>query len=282
MLKVVAFLIFAVLSSDVIAQQMLEPSKIYKAQEKVLVPEHGLVMSIPAHWNGYLARGTGIFRMDSDTTDASVLYFVHQQSETQIRNNWSDGFELASGLEVKLSDSISTTPKGMFAKVQSTGSNKAKGYLLAKCGDFGYCITALMFTSANNFKPFEGSQFGFLDALTFRQPVERKEVFDWRKNLTGKMLFTYERHGSSSLEDKIWLDYDGSFKSKSKRTGVFKGSAGKYHGSKKGVYTIKNETNDSPAQLILDFDKLPPITFELTVRDHKYYMNQRIFFYSQL
>ncbi|MCV9388401.1 hypothetical protein [Reichenbachiella ulvae] len=282
MYKIFFITLLSIVSLNSVAQKILEPSKIYGAGEWVIVPEHGLELKIPENWNGYLARGTGIFRLDCDTTEASVLYFVHQQSESQIKSNWAKGFELASGLEVKLSDSVVTTESGMHARVHSTGSVKSRGYLLAKCGNFGNCITALMFTPAAYFKSFVNRQMAFLDALAFREPIERKEVFDWRKNLTGKMIFTYERQGSSTLEDKIWLDYNCSFKSKSDRTGIFKGTAGKYKGKKKGIYTIKNETSEQPAQLILDFDKLPSITFTLEIRDHKYYINDRPFFYSEM
>lgn len=264
------------------AQKLLEPAVNYRGGELVLAPEHGIEFKIPEGWTGYLLRGSGMFRMDCDTVEASMLCFTHHRALTEIKEEWKKGLELAPGIDIKLSDSISQGDQYIYALVHSTGSAKSKGYIMSKCGEYEQCISALFFTPERLFLTFENQQESLLDAVSFRPAVQRIETFDWRKNLSGKMIFTLERVGHSSKDDRVWLYYDGSFKSKVKRSGIFKNSAGKYNGTQKGSYQIVNAKDNQPARLILEFKKLPALTFDLSIKDHQYYLNDELFFFDEI
>ncbi|MBU2914731.1 hypothetical protein [Reichenbachiella agariperforans] len=281
----ITWLFSSVFLFDVFGQEIVQPTKSYKGGEIILAPHYGLQLEIPSHWTGYLSRGTGIFTLYSDSTnEATALYFVNETSLDKIKNNWKSGFELAPQLDIQLRAKPTMTEDLLIAPVQTNTNNMYKGYLIAKCGPYGYCVTVLMYTPQQYISEFENKIEPLLNQVSFTKPrvTDANQTFDWRKNLTGKMIFTFEREESSSQENKIWLYYDGSFKSKTKRTGIFIGSAGKYHGTKKGNYTIINAEGDKPATLQLDFYKQPALTLPLHIVNNQYYINDHLVYFMEL
>ncbi|UXP33443.1 hypothetical protein N6H18_05690 [Reichenbachiella agarivorans] len=266
------------------AQEIIQPSKNYKGGEMIFAPSYGLKLEIPSHWNGYLSRGTEIFTVSNDTTlEATALYFVNETSLPSIQSNWEKGFELATELSIELLDTVTEKDGVLSAPIHTTGSNPYKGYLLAKCGEYNYCVTVLMYTPHKFYPPYEGKLKPLIDQLSFYKPRPQTNDFDWKKALTNKMIFNSARgENGSKEENRIWLYYDGTFKSKTQRTGVFRGQAGKYHGTKKGSYIIQNAKNENPATLELQFKKQPSLTLTLTIKDNQYYLNSDVIYFSEI
>ncbi|MGL1885828.1 MAG: hypothetical protein OCD76_04880 [Reichenbachiella sp.] len=268
-----------------IAQEVAKPSKVYKGGDIISFPTYGLVLTMPQNWKGYVTRGSGTFTMSNDTTvQATALIFVNDGDLEKTKADWLKGFELSPTLTIVTSQDPTIQNGVLSAPIEVDGNKMNKGYMMKSCGEHGYCVS-VMFSVPSRYLPmFEGKLMPLIKAITYSKPeaYDPNSDFNWRKLLTGSLIFNSEREVKSQKENKIWLNYDGSFKSKTKRTGIFKGSAGKYHGTKKGYYTINNAKDGALANLELEFSKLPKLTLPLEVEDYKYYINGQIFYFSKL
>lgn len=265
------------------AQDRLKSGRPYAPGESFSAPLYGLNVTVPEAWNGYYPQDSEIFMMASDTsTSINCMYFANQTDLKKIASNWKKGFPLASGLSIELEGKISDTDGMLSANVVLTNRTDIKGKVLARCGEFGMCVSALVYGQATTMEFYLTKLEGILSGIEFVRPVPRSELdtFDWQKELTGKYLFAYQREQSSKKESQVWLYLDGTFKSKISRTGMFKGSAGKYKGTKKGSYLLYNEDKDQPAKLVLLYKGLPEVTLVLESRDNQYYINDQVFYYS--
>ncbi|WP_143520122.1 hypothetical protein [Reichenbachiella sp. 5M10] len=266
-------------------QEIVQAYKVYKEGEIILAPTYGLQLEVPQDWQGYLSRGSGIFTLSCDTTqEATTLYFVSENSLNHIQESWKKGIELAPELDITLSEEPSIHEGIMTARVHLSSNQLYQGHLAATCGDYGYCVTALLYTPSPFYSYYQDQKGAMLSHLSFSKPrtINPNETLDWKKQLTGTMLFTYQRENVSKKENRIWLYYDGRFKSKVQRTGIFKGMAGKYHGTKKGTYRINNAEKGQKATLILTFDKLPALTLPLEIRNEQYYINNQLIYLAKL
>ncbi|MEP2023560.1 MAG: hypothetical protein ABJH98_15715 [Reichenbachiella sp.] len=269
--------------SIVIAQDRLQGGKPYTAGESFLAPMVGMKVTLPENWKGYYPHNSEIFAMANDTSvDVRCMYFANQTNLKKLASNWKKGFPLAEGLSIKLGSRINNDGDIMSAKVLIESNTNIEGQLLARCGAFGYCITAMVYGQVSEMKNYQDKLNPIVSQIEFVKPIPRSEleVFDWQKELTGKYLFAYDRAQSSKKESQVWLNLDGTFKSKMKGTGIFKNEAGKYKGTKKGSYLIYNEKNGEPAKLVLLFTKLPEVTLQLEKKEDQFYINNQVFYFS--
>ncbi|WP_420580322.1 hypothetical protein [Reichenbachiella sp.] len=255
----------------------------YLAGESFLAPAAGMKVTIPQNWKGFYPHNSEIFTMANDTSvDITCMYFANQTTLKKLASNWKKGFPLAQGLSIELDGGTSKKGDILSAKIIVAGNDMVEGFLQARCGEYEYCITAMVFGQKTEMINYYGKLESVISEIEFVKPIPISEldVFDWQKELTGKYLFSYDRDKASKKEGQIWLNLDGTFKSKMKSTGMFKEQTGKYKGTKKGSYLIYNEKNGEPAKLVLLFSKLPEVTLPLEKRDNQFYINGQVFYFS--
>jgi hypothetical protein len=265
------------------AQERLEATKIYKSGESFLAPLVGIKMTIPEHWIGYLPQDNEIFLMNCDSAmDANAMFFSGISTLKKIKSNWKKGFPLAPGLSIVTKGKIENIDGVLSAEIEVTNNASSRGFVMAKCGDFGYCISVMMYTPSQFYPPFIGKLNPLVDNITFVKPTPKSEleVFDWQKEMTGKYIFSSIGDMDSKKESKVWLYLDGTFKSKIKRTGLFKGTAGNYKGTKRGTYLIYNKKGKEPAKLVLFYKKMDEVTLPLEKKENQLYINNQVFYIS--
>jgi len=278
-------LLLSVAGFGSLAQDRVEVSKYYKSGESLLAPTYGIEMTIPANWIGYLPRDTEIFMMNSDSSvDARCLYFASQSDLDKIKSNWKKGFPLAPGLKIVTDGRVRTENGVLSAAIEGTNNASSKGFVFAKCGDYDYCVTVMMYTGARFIDHYRDKLDALIDNVTFVKPTPAAilDFFNWQKELTGKFIFSYERNVESKKKTEIWLYLDGTFKSKVKGTGLFKSTVGNYKGNKRGTYQVYNEKDGQSAKLVLFFDRLAEVTLPLDKDDLHLYINGQLFFTSQM
>lgn len=279
-------LIFAIgfiFSINAMAQDRLQAARTYESGESITAPLLGLIFKVPMNWQGYYPNDSEIFMMSNDTAvDIRCMYFVNQSNLKKLATNWKKGFPLASGLSIELDGGIVKENDIISANVKLTERNDVQGQVMAKCGEFGNCVTAMVYGQTSEFKKYISQLSPLISDIKFVKPIPRSRLdeFDWQKELTGKYLFAYEREQSSKKKSQIWLDLDGTFKSKISQTDMFKGTAGEYKGKKKGSYLIYNKKNEQPAKLVLLFSKLPDLILPLEKRDNQFFVNGQVFYFS--
>ncbi|WP_456460147.1 hypothetical protein [Reichenbachiella sp.] len=275
--------IFLVSFSFSQAQDRLVGGRPYMEGESFLAPMVGMKMTIPEDWKGFYPHNSEIFSMANDTSvDVRCMYFANQTSLKKLASNWKKGFPLAQGLSIELDGSISKNGDIITAKINVPGNDLVEGILLARCGPYGYCLTAMVFGQKVEMTNYQDKLAPVISQVEFVEPIPRSEleIFDWQKELIGKYLFAYDRGKASKKEGQIWLDLDGTFKSKMKSSGMFKEQTGKYKGTKRGTYLIYNEKNGESAKLVLLFSKLPELTLSLEKKEDQFYINGQEFYFS--
>ncbi|MEP3387953.1 MAG: hypothetical protein ABJO02_07190 [Reichenbachiella sp.] len=280
-----ATLICFSLWNPLFSQERVRSAKVYTLGDSFSAPTYGLNVSIPESWSGFYPQDSEIFKMTNDSIQSiECMYFASENSLDKIEAGWNRGFALAQGLSMKLEGEMVRTEDMIVSRVGLTNRADVKGVVLAKCGDFGVCVSALVYGPTKQMKTYFTNLIPLLHSVEFVKPIPREELeyFDWQKELTGKYVMAYERDVASKKQSQIWLYLDGTFKSKISRTGLFKGSAGNYKGTKKGTYLIFNEDQGEPAKLVLSFSKLPEVELPLTKKDKQFYINDQVFYYSEM
>lgn len=283
MLRYYLAIFLSLIINSSLAQDRLEGGRVYQAGESFVAPIVGIKVSVPEHWKGYYPHQSEIFAMANDSSiDVRCMYFANKATLKKLASNWKKGFPLAEGLSIQLNGRISQVEDVMTAQLMVESNPSLEGQVLAKCGPFGYCITAMVYGQVSEIKHYRDRLLPIISEIEFVKPVPRSiaDAFDWQKELTGKYLFAYDRAKASKKEGQIWLNLDGTFKSKMKSTGMFKDQTGKYRGTKKGSYLLYNEKNGEPAKLVLLFPKLPEVTLQLEKKGDQFYINSQEFYYS--
>ncbi|WP_422361093.1 hypothetical protein [Reichenbachiella sp.] len=278
-------LICSIMWNPVISQERVKAAKVYTLGDSFSAPLYGLNVTIPENWSGFYPQDSEIFKMTNDSIQSvECMYFASQNSLDKIVAKWNKGFGLAQGLSMELEGEMVRREGLIISRVGLTNRNDVKGTVLAKCGDFGVCVTAMVYGPTKHLETYFTNLTPLLQAIEFVKPIPREELeyFDWQKELTGKYLLAYERDIASKKQGQIWLYLDGTFKSKVTRTGLFKGSAGDYKGTKKGTYLIFNEEDGKPAKLVLTFNKLPEVELPLLKKEKQFFINDQVFYYSEM
>lgn len=287
-MKRIAFwlvLLIALIVKPAEAQERLKPAKIYSLGDAFTAPTYGLKVSVPLGWSGFYPQDSEIFKMTNDSTqNIQCMYFASENSLESIEKKWTKGFSLAQGLSIEQEGLTIKKDDMILSKVGLTNRKDVQGVVLARCGGFGVCVTALVYGPAQLMSSYFMNLTPLLSAIEFVEPVskEKLEAFDWQKELTGKYLLGYERDVASKKQSQFWLNIDGTFKSKLSRTGLFKDDAGQYKGTKRGSYLIYNADNGEPAKLVLIYNKLPEVILTLTRKDNQCFANDKPFYYSKM
>ena len=157
------------------AQDRIKAGKAYKSGDTFSAPVAGLNMTVPDNWMGYLPQDTEIFMMNSDTAmDVRCMYFVNQASISKLKSNWKRGFDLAPGLKIVTDGKITEEDGILSAEIKVTNNSQNKGYVLARCGEYGICVTVMMYTSAAFFEPFRGKLNPLIENIEFKKTHPQK------------------------------------------------------------------------------------------------------------
>ncbi len=274
-----------IFSLSLMAQETIREGKTYTSGVKLAAPKSGVDFTVPDNWSGYVLLGSDLLTIYLDSIpDTRAMYFVRRTELKQIARNWMNGLELAPGIRLEVEGKPKYRDGVLYAIVGLTGQSQSKGYIFAKCGEFHNCVTVLASSPKKYHEPLEGRLAPLINNVSFVQPYypDPKEFVDWKKLLTGKYVFSVEESGKSIKESKIWLNYNGSFKSKVKRTGIYKEQAKSYQGTNKGTYWINNDEDGNGAHIIFYFKKLPEVTLKLERDDQHYYMNGQRFYFQKI
>lgn len=277
------FVLFSVLVSN--AQETIRAGKTYKEGAYLAAPKSGIMFTVPDNWSGYVLLNSDLLTIYLDSLQGvQAMYFSRQSTLKKVLKNWEKGAEISPGVRLEISDKPSFAQGVLYAPVHLTNKSQSRGFIFSKCGQFGNCATVLVSFPAKYFNTLNGKVGSLITNINFVKPYypDPDEFVNWKKLLTGRYLFNYEELEGSKNDTKIWLYYNGGFKSKVKQTGAFKGKAGKYHGTQKGTYWINNDEDGSGAFLTLYFKKLPELKLELTRDDQHYYLNGNKFYFQKI
>jgi len=245
------------------------------AGDTINAPMFGIKMILPAHWNGFLARGTEVFTLESDTAlGTTIMVFPSEEDLNKIEARWNGGVELSPGMDLVPTEPPKIREGKLKSEFKFSGDENRIGYSFAQCGDFGYCYTALLVVNKSSAHHYRDVVDKLSDYVSFYEPTltDFYGDYNWSEQLKGKYMVTYESAGGYSVkQNHLWLCEDGTFISRIKRKGGFKGTTGDYKGKLRGTYQIDGV--GSTGKLLLNFDKLSPLELPLEIKEDVVYMN---------
>jgi len=255
-------------------QERVQASKAYHPGDSIMTPLYGIKLVVPAHWNGFLTRGTEIFTLECDTSGASsIKMFPSEESLKDIENRWRGKIEFAPGIELVPDHEPGIVDGAINTAFSITGDDVQTGFAYATCGDFGFCYTAFLLVDRSQASYYQDVLSELSESITFFKPTitDYYGDYDWSQELKGKYMVTFERGQGSNKQNHLWLCEDGSFTANITRRGGLKGTTGPYNGKLKGTYSI--EGVGSSGRIQLNFDDLTPLQLPLEIKDDVIYMN---------
>lgn len=256
MLRSTLILLLAIVSIPLLAQERIQPGKMYKGGDQIYAPLTGTVLTIPDHWRGYGTLETEMLTLSSDTSNATLRIFSVQDNLVSIKNRLPMGVELAPGVEIKPKGDITFGDNILSSELYMTNDPKISGYFFVKCGEFGNCVGFLFGTQTKTHELYLDGLNEMMHEVSLQEPsiVEPGADFDWAKELGEKHLFHYESNNSGIMGNQLWLCSDGSFTAKLKRKGMFNDkSQKKIKGNHSGTYRL--EGVGTTGTIILYFPK---------------------------
>lgn len=259
-------------------QKKITPGEVYNPGEEIYTPTLGFKAVVPQGWMGMLPQNSTIFLLSSLKGLGGSIYLLGDTTNFEImKANWSIGLELEEGRVLKSDGNFEMDGDLLTSGVILTGTdqNRNKGFIAARCGEYGRCVSALLICEEKYLEEMKKSVSEFLASLTFVSPIIKNEYegFDWKLFLGNKKLMHYGNVVGSKSVNEVFLCEDGTFMSKLKRTGVVKGDIGKYKGKHRGTWTTNSF--GATGTLTLNFDKLPPVEVDLLIKDDHIFLNEK-------
>ncbi len=275
-MKYTLSLLFILFSSVLLAQKIITPGEVYNPDEEIYTPTLGFKAKIPQGWTGSLPQGSTIFLLSSLKGLNGSIYILGDTTNFEtMKAGWIQGLELEEGRVLKSDGNFVMKGDLLTSGVTLTGidQNANKGFIAARCGAYGRCVSALLTCEAKYLSDMKNAVDDFLESVVFVNPILKNEYegFDWKQFLANKQLVHYDNVVGTKSVNKVWLCEDGTFVSKLKRTGVVKGEIGKYKGKHKGTWATSSFGNTGI--LTLTFDKLPPVEVDLLIKDEQIFLN---------
>lgn len=274
------------LSGVAAAQDRVQPGKLYYEGEDLHAPMVGVETKIPIGWAGMIPHDSEIFFLiPNGGEDAQLFVRAYQRTIEEVRQGWMQGLELQPGLTIRSDGDISDRGDWITSNVIVEADDQRKrayqGYLEARCGNFGYCLTLFLVSNPSDFKRLQKDVQKFADDISFVEPslLDIFDNFDWQEFLTNKYGVTYESYQNYKKENHIWLCSDGTFRTQLNRKGkLAQSEKGDYSGKNSGEW--KAEGIGAKGQLILNFSKkgMEPIQVDLLIEENKIYMNGERYF----
>ncbi len=271
----ILLIFFSILS---FGQKTITPGEVYNPGEEIYTPTLGFKAVIPQGWMGMLPQNSTIFLLSSiKGLDGSIYLLGDTTNFEMMKAGWTQGLELEEGRVLKSDGNFVMKDDLLTSGVILTGTdqNINKGFIAARCGEYGRCVSALLICEEKYLEEMKKSVDDFLESVLFVNPIIKNEYdgFDWKLFLTNKQLVHYDNVIGSKSVNKVWLCEDGTFLSKLKRTGVVKGEIGKYKGKHRGTW--QTSSFGKTGTLTLKFDKLPPVEVDLLIEDDNILLNAK-------
>lgn len=266
----------------------VKPATLYHAGDTVTSPRLGLRTQIPQGWSGMLPRDTEVFLLMPETNIAGEIYVIVNEKITleKLTQRWKTGIELSPGLTLKPEGEITSRGTGVISAtgtLAGANANTSQGriYAEAKCSPVGFCVTYLATAEPTYIASVKASLQQFVDNTVFSQPSTESPYanFNWKKFLDGKLLLAIGYNPDGKHVDEVDLCADGSFRSEITRTGIFKGQAKGYQGSKRGTWAVVS--HGEKAIITFTFEKLPAVDIEIEGRDEEIYIKGSRYFVGE-
>ncbi len=274
-------------SSLLFAQDRVQPGKLYYEGEDLHAPIVGIETKIPIGWAGMIPHDSEIFfLLPNGGEDAQLFVRAYESTIDEVKAGWmTEGLELQPGLTIRsdgnIEDRAGWITSNVIVEEDQQKKRAYQGYLEARCGNYGYCLTLFLIALPSDFKRLQKEVQRFADDITFVEPSldDIFANFDWREFLQNKYGVTYESFQNYKKENHIWLCKDGTFRTQLNRKGrLARSERGDYSGKNNGNWTAQGI--GSKGQLTLSFAKknLDPVQVDLFIEENKIYMNGECYF----
>ena len=285
-----AVLVIGLLSAAQVSAQLpsnrVKPAVMYQPGDTVRSPRLGLTAIIPDGWQGVLPRETEVFLlMPVENISAEIYVGLNEKLNLQGQKaRWMKGMEMSAGIRLMVGEIATRGSDVISATGVLQGSNtnsQAKIYLEAKCSPAGFCLSYMLTSDSQSFDRAKTALQAVVDNTKFGTPSTESPYlnFDWKRFLSGKVLLMIGYENKSKREDQVVLCDDGSFRSRIKRSGIFKDQAKGYQGSKQGTWQVAS--HGEKATITFSFSKLPSVDVNLEVRDEEIYINGSRYFVGE-
>jgi len=290
MIKFLSFVAVLGTFSSVMAQgqDRVQPGRLYSEGEPIHGTMVGVETKIPIGWSGMIPHDSEIFFLLPNSGDDIQLFVrAYEGTIDEVKQGWTNGsgVELQPGLVIRSDGNIVERAGWITSEVIVEGDQARKrqfrGYLEARCGEFGHCLTLFLVAPEANYQRYLSDTQKFADDITFVEPTldDIFANFDWKEFLQNKYAVTYESYQNYNKENHVWLCPDGTFRTKLNRKGkLARSERGDYSGKNSGNWTADGV--GPKGQLTLSFAKknLDPINVELFIEENKVYMNGERYF----
>ena len=273
-----AALFIVIVSSPILAQSKLVPSKHYSSGEILYGAKAGVKSVVPQGWSGMLPRDSEIFLLLPEDGSNGEIYITADAGigEDQRKANWLAGLELGNGNILKSDGKIFNRGSSLASEIiltEKTGNGK--GYIESQCGPYGTCVSATLLGAPQDFEKMKKALYAFMDGISWVEPNLEADYadFNWQEYLSGKHLLNYDYVPQAKAENDIWLCPDGTFTTKLKRGGLLKDQAQSYKGTKKGTW--ETSSMGQTGVLKLSYQKLPALDVTLKIDDDRIFLNDK-------
>ncbi len=260
--------------------ERIRPGIMYNEGTNLESPKYGFTATIPDNWTGMLPQGTEIFMLHrTDGTSGEVLMFARPEGDLDlITDNWKNGAALTDAIYLK-AEETDIVREGDMAYSPVTGEGERinpqyKGFIFARCGEYGPCVTLLMITPEQFFDDVRAEMMEFMKRASFTEPSNRNpyENFNWQEFLSGKVMVTYEMDQGAKRQNMINLCADGTFQTNIRQSGWLKQDNKAYMGKKTGRWNVEGNGPETVLNLVFDKEKAPPIDMVVSIQDEKIFV----------
>jgi hypothetical protein len=130
------------------AQERIRPGIIYQSGDTIHAPRYGITTVIPEGWVGVLPQQTEMFLlMAKDNPQSSIYAFGIEDTEKSLQDRWMQGpgLKVENNIQLVRSSEVFRRHDAIAADLTVENStNNLKGYIEAKCSDFGRCLILLL------------------------------------------------------------------------------------------------------------------------------------------
>jgi hypothetical protein len=272
------------------SSQRLKPGVRYQSGEVIYAPHYGFTSMIPPHWNGTLPIEKEIFLLvpDTITIGGEIFVFASDEKElSKLRKHWLKGVALSETIKMKATNIIESNDM-ISSEIIPEGdavNTGRKGFAMARCGPFGFCITTLAIGPVQCYGDMKTAVTSFMNAALFDEPsnVSIYVDFNWKEFLSDKSLMSLVAEqgasGTGTKENIFHLCKDGTFTGRIKKKGTMKKSDASYKGNETGTWST--ESIGETGLIRLNFKKNAPAEFALSISEDKVYVDGERYFVAQ-
>ena len=230
----------------------------------------------------------GVLPMDSEVfllvpsginADGEIYVTADTIEVETMKQRWLAGLDLENGNTLKSDGDIFMRGDAIASNVILEGNGSSfKGYIEAKCGDYGMCISFLLLCPPQFYDKLKPGLLELSDNTSMVEPSMASiyDNFDWNNFLSGKYIANFDYVPGAKSENELWLCADGTFRSKLKRSGLLKEEAKEYQGKKSGNWEITSVGKNGT--LILDIAKMGILEVDVTMDNDRLFINGKRFF----